>query len=154
LGKMMARAGVIAALYIIVTFLLQAISFGPIQLRVAEVLTVLPILYLEAVPGVFVGVLIANIFGGLGMVDIVLGSGISLLAAYITFRFRHSFVAYLSPVLLNSFLVSAYLHLLFEWPYWLNVISISVSQAIVILGLGYPLIQYLKKLKNRVDFLR
>ncbi len=152
--KKIARAGIIAALYIVITFLLQAISFGPIQLRVAEALTVLPILYFEAVPGIFAGVLIANIFGGLGLVDIGLGSLISLLAAFLTYLFRRNFLAYLSPIVLNGFLVSAYLHLLFDLPYWEVAISITISQAIVILGLGYPLIRYLKRVKGEIDFLR
>lgn len=154
MSKKIARAGVIAALYIVITFLLQAISFGPIQLRVAEALTVLPILYLEAVPGIFAGVLIANIFGGLGLVDIILGSLISLLAGFLTYLFRKSFLAYLSPVVLNGFLVSAYLHLLFDLPYWEVALSITISQAIVIFGLGYPLIRYLRKIKSNIDFLR
>ncbi len=152
--KKIARAGIIAALYIVITFLLQAISFGPIQLRVAEALAVLPILYIEAVPGVFAGVLIANIFGGLGLADIGFGSLISLLAAILTYLFRNNFLAYLSPIILNGFLVSAYLHLLFDLPYWEVALSINISQAIVIFGLGYPLIRYLKKLKNEMDFLR
>jgi len=154
LTKKIARAGIIAALYIVITFLLQAISFGPIQLRVAEALAVLPILYIEAVPGVFAGVLIANIFGGLGLADIGFGSLISLLAAILTYLFRNNFLAYLSPIILNGFLVSAYLHLLFDLPYWEVALSINISQAIVIFGLGYPLIRYLKKLKNEMDFLR
>jgi len=154
LSKKIARAGVIAALYIVITFLLQAISFGPVQLRVAEALTVLPILYLEAVPGVFAGVLIANIFGGLGLVDIGLGSLISLLAAFLTYLFRKNFLAYLSPIILNGFLVSAYLHLLFDLPYWEVAFSITVSQAIVILGLGYPLIRYLRRIQRDIDFLQ
>lgn len=68
---------------------------------VAEGLTVLPILYKEAIPGIFIGVLLANIFGGLGLADIVVGSLTSLVAAYLTYRFRRSFLAYLSPILLE-----------------------------------------------------
>lgn len=141
----LARAGLIAALYIAITIVLAPISFGPLQLRVAEALTVLPILYIEAVPALFIAVLIANVYGGVGLVDIVAGSLITLLAAVVTYRFRHSFIAYLSPILLNGFLVSLYLHYLFGWPYWLTVLSISTGQAVVILGLGYPLIGILKK---------
>ncbi len=142
------RAGIIAALYTAVTLILLPISFGPVQLRVAEALTVLPILFPEAIAGLFIGVFFANIFGGLGLPDILGGSFITLIAAAVTYRFRHSIIAYLSPILFNAFLVSLYLHALFEWPYWLTVVSIGLSQTLVVFGLGYPLVQLLKKLQD------
>ncbi|MGB4483629.1 MAG: QueT transporter family protein [bacterium] len=133
-------------MYLSITYFLIPISFGAIQLRLAEALTVLPILYPEAVPALFIGVLLSNaLFGGLGLVDIVVGSLTTLVAAIITYRFRHSIIAYLSPIVLNAFIISIYLHLLAGLPYWLTVVSIGLSQAIVVFGLGYPLIWYLRK---------
>lgn len=143
-----ARAGIIAALYIAVTLVLLPVSFGPVQLRVAEALAVLPILFPEAIAGLFIGVFFANIFGGLGLADILGGSFITLVAAAVTYRFRHSIIAYLSPILFNAFLVSLYLHALFEWPYWLTVVSIGLSQTLVVFGLGYPLVRLLKKIQE------
>jgi uncharacterized membrane protein len=141
-----ARIGVIAALYLVITYFLLPISFGAIQLRLAEGLTVLPILYPESIVGLFLGVLLANtLLGGLGLVDIVVGSLTTLAAAIITYRFRHSIIAYLSPIVLNAFIISLYLHLLAGLPYWLTVLSIGISQTIVVFGLGYPLIWYLRR---------
>lgn len=144
-AKHLTRAALIAGLYVIITYILSPISFGPIQFRVSEALTVLPILYPEAIPALFIGVFLSNIIGGLGMVDILGGSLVTLLAAYGTYYFRDSFIAYLSPILLNGLLISIYLHLLFAIPYWLTVIQISISEAAVVLFLGYPLIRVLKK---------
>ena len=135
----------IAGIYIVITYLLAPISFGPLQFRAAEALTVLPIIYPEAIPALFIAVLIANIFGGLGLVDIVGGSLVTLLAAYLTYYFRESILAYLSPVLLNGFLISIYLTVLFELPYWITVLQIAISEALVVFLLGFPLIYYLKK---------
>jgi uncharacterized membrane protein len=143
-----ARAGIIAALYITITLVLHPISYGPVQLRAAEALAVLPILFPEAIAGLFIGVFFANIFGGLGLPDILGGSFTTLVAAVVTYRFRHHIIAYLSPILFNAFLVSLYLHVLFEWPYWLTVFSIGLSQTLVVFGLGYPLIRFLKKLQE------
>lgn len=140
----MTRVALIAGVYVVVTILLAPISFGPIQLRVSEALTVLPILFPEAIPALFIGVLISNVFGGLGIYDIVFGSLITLVAAYFSWRFRHSVLAYFSPIVFNGLFVSLYLHLLFQWPYWLTVLSISVSEAIVVFALGVPLIRYLR----------
>ena len=139
------RGAMIAGIYIVITYLLAPISFGPLQFRAAEALTVLPIIYPEAIPALFIAVLIANIFGGLGLVDIVGGSLVTLLAAYLTYYFRESILAYLSPVLLNGFLISIYLTVLFELPYWITVLQIAISEALVVFLLGFPLIYYLKK---------
>nr|WP_255666618.1 QueT transporter family protein [Halanaerobium polyolivorans] len=141
----MARGAAITALYVVITYFLAPISFGPLQFRAAEALTLLPIIFPEAVPALFLGVLLANVIGGLGMVDIIGGSLVTLLAAYVTYKYRDSIIAYLSPIVFNAFLISIYLHLLFSLPYWLTVLQIGISQALVILLLGYPMIKYLKK---------
>lgn len=143
--KRISRGAAITALYVVITYFLAPVSFGPIQFRAAEALTVLPIMFPEAVPALFLGVLLANVIGGLGMVDIVGGSLVTLLAAYVTYKNRDNIFAYLSPILFNAFLISIYLHTLFGLPYWLNVIQIGLSEAVVVLVLGVPLIKYLKK---------
>jgi len=137
-------SGIIAALYVSITFLLSAISFGPVQVRVAEGLTLLPILFPEAIMGLFLGCLLANILGPWGAVDIVFGSLTTLLAALVTYRFRHSYIAYLSPIILNAFIVSLYLYAFFRIPYWPTVLTIGLGQSIAVLGVGLPLIRLLK----------
>ncbi|NLY55387.1 MAG: QueT transporter family protein [Firmicutes bacterium] len=139
------RAAIIAALYVILVWLLAPVSFGPIQFRLAEALTLLPMLYVEAVPGLFVGVLLANLLGGLGLWDVFGGSLVTLLAAYITWRFRHKpVIAILSPIVCNAFLISLYLHYIFTLPYWVMVLSIGASEAVVVLLAGVPLFKFLE----------
>lgn len=146
--RQLTRGALIAGLYVIITYILSPISFGPLQFRLSESLTVLPILYPEAVPALFVGVLLSNIFGGLGFVDIIGGSLTTLIAAYFTYRYRDSFFAYLSPIIFNGLLISTYLHVLFDLPYWLTAIEIAASEAVVVFMVGYPLIGYLKNKVN------
>ena len=144
------RGGLIAALYIVLVFAFQFASFGPIQFRVAEALTLLPMVYPEAVLGIYVGTMLANILGGFGPWDIFGGSLISLLAAYITYRYRGSWVAYASPIVLNALLVSLYLRFIFEIPsYWLIVLSIGIGQSVVVLGAGIPLLRWVRKNQKR-----
>ncbi len=140
----LARASIIAGAYVVITYILQPISFGPIQLRISEALTVLPILYPEAVPALFIGVMLANLWSPLGLVDIFGGSIVTLISAYVTYRLRGSVLAYLSPVLFNAILVSIYLHPVFGWPYWMTALSIGVSEAIVVFTLGYQLVKFLR----------
>jgi len=149
--KDLARGALIAAVYIVLCIALQPISYGAVQLRVAEALTVLPILYQEAIPGIFIGVLLANIFGGLGLADIVFGSLTSLAAAYLTWRFRRSFAAYLFPVIMNAAIISIYLHAIANLPYWATVLSIGASEAIVVFALGYPLVRMLRRYEGLND---
>lgn len=141
----LARGALIAAVYVVLCLVLQPLSYGVLQLRLAEALTLLPILFVEAIPGLFVGAFLANVFGGLGLVDIVCGSLITLMAAYATYALRNSLLAYLPPIVFNALFVSAYLHLLFNWPYWLTVLSIGASQTLVIFTLGHGLILILKR---------
>ena len=82
----LALGGMVAALYAALTVLLAPLSYGPVQLRFSEGLTLLPYFLPEAVPGLAVGCLIANLFGGYGAVDVVVGTGATLLAAVLTRR--------------------------------------------------------------------
>lgn len=140
------RPGVIASVYVGLTYALAPISFGQFQFRVAEALTVLPILYPEAVPALFIGCFLANIIGPYGILDIVLGSLTTLLAAALTRMFRKSAIAYFWPIALNAFIVSAYLSLLAETKasYWAFVLSIGISEAASVLLVGIPLVKFLR----------
>ena len=88
------QAAMIAAIYVVLTLLFKPISFGEIQIRIAEALTILPLFTPAAVPGVFVGCLIANFLGGGILLDIICGSLATLIGAVLTYRLRN-----LNPVL-------------------------------------------------------
>ena len=115
----LARAGVVAAVYgglsIAVLQFMPYLSWGPIQLRLSEALTVLPLFWSGAVPGLWAGTLLANLFnlgaaGPLGWLDVVFGSLATLLAAMYTRRFRsRPALALAGPVVINALVVAAYL---------------------------------------------
>lgn len=142
--QQIARIGVIAGLYVTFTFLLAAISFGPVQVRVSEALTLLPILYPEAIPALFLGCFLANLLGPFGAVDIIFGSLTTLVAAWLTYRFRRSVLTYLSPIICNAFIVSLYLFIFFRIPYWPTVLTIGLGESVAVLALGLPLLHLLK----------
>ena len=78
-------SAIIAALYAALTLLLAHISYGPVQLRLSEAFTVLPMVLPQSIPGLFVGCVLANALGALlGLTaawDILFGSVATLLAA-------------------------------------------------------------------------
>ena len=81
----LAVGAAIAAVYAVLTYLLAPISYGAVQFRVAEAMTLLPILMPEAIPGLFVGCLLANLLGGAGPLDVIFGSLTTLVAAVMTY---------------------------------------------------------------------
>lgn len=140
------QAGLIAAIYAVLTILFAPISYGQIQVRVSEALTILPFFTPAAIPGLFIGCLVANIYGGLGLIDIVFGSLATLLAAYLAFRLRKS--VYLLPlpsVIVNALVIGIILHVLYELPLVVSMLWVGLGQMIACYGLGLPLLFALKK---------
>ena len=120
--RFLARTGLIAAVHATATLLvLQLMSFfawGPIQFRLSEALTVLPLFFTEAVPGLTVGTFLANLInmawsgsGALGMLDVVFGTLATFLGAVWTYRLRkrNVLLALAGPVIVNALIVPAYL---------------------------------------------
>jgi len=141
-------AAIFAGLYAALTILLAPWSYGPIQVRVAEALTVLPYMFPQAIPGLWIGCMLANIVGGYGPLDIFGGSALTLIAAWMTWRLRRTgkpWLAPMPPVLINALGVGYILHIMIEVPYWITVLQVGIGQAIACFGLGLPLLYALKK---------
>ena len=153
-----ARTAAIAGVYAALTIVLQPISYGPLQVRVAEALTVLPYVAAPAVPGLFLGCLLANLLGGFGWQDVVFGSLATLLAALITrwmgSRLWSPALAPLPAVVLNALIVPAYLHLIFNLPYALTAAQILIGQTVACYGVGYPLLSLLSRRQDLADRIR
>ena len=82
------QAAEIAALYVVLVIMFNYCSFGPIQFRIAEALTILPYFTPAAIPGLFVGCLLSNILGGAAIWDIIFGSIATLIGAIGTYALR------------------------------------------------------------------
>ena len=78
----------IAALYVALTLAFAPISFGPVQLRVSEALCILPFFTPAAIPGLFIGCLIANFLGTAIMLDVIFGSLATLIGAAVGYMLR------------------------------------------------------------------
>ena len=82
------QAAMIAAVYVVLTTIFAAFSFGEIQVRISEALTILPLFTPAAIPGLFVGCLVGNILGGAVLPDIIFGSIATLIGAFGTWKLR------------------------------------------------------------------
>lgn len=147
--KYVVQAAVIAALYAVFTIFFTFSSYGLIQVRVAEALTVLPFFTPAAIPGLFAGCIIANIFSPNGMVDVIVGSLATLTAAVLSRHMPRRLVP-VPPIAVNAAAVGIMLSVLLNFPVWLSVLYVAAGQAVACYGLGYPLLLLLQKFKDRI----
>lgn len=147
--KYLARTAMIAALYAAVTLIAAPIPFGSVQFRISEALTVLPLLYVEAVPGLAIGCLLANIASTPW--DMLFGTTATLLAALATYFSRRLWIGVWPPIVFNMFLVPVVFLFMpdFPYPYWFNVLTVGLGQLGAVLLLGVPLYYGLKKAARR-----
>ena len=151
--RTLVRAALIAALYTVLTLLLQPLSYGEVQIRFSEALTLLPILLPEAVPALAVGCLLANILGGCTIFDIVFGTLATLLAALCTRRLRNRFwLAALMPVLFNGVIVGAVVHYCYApvFPLPLSMLSVAAGEAVACLIVGPLLVRVMQRIPQEL----
>jgi len=149
--RYVARASATAGLYVVLCLALAPLSYGVVQVRVAEGLTLLPLVWPEAVPGLALGALIANAVGPYGIVDIILGSAATALAAYLTWRTRRRRIAPLWPVIINGLVVGSYVPFvagleMHGWTVPASIASVALGEAVAVFAVGVPLIRALRRL--------
>ena len=148
------QAAMIAALYVVLTLVFQAISFGEIQVRIAEALTLLPVFTPAAIPGLFIGCLIGNVIGGSILPDIIFGSLATLIGAYFTYLLRrqNKFLAPLPPIISNIIIVPFILRYAygFNLPIPFMMLTVGMGEVISCGVLGMILYTPLQKHRNRI----
>ena len=82
------QAAAIGAIYVVLTLLFAPLSYGEVQVRFSEALTILPYFTPAAIPGLFVGCILSNLLGGAIPVDIIFGSIATLIGAIFTYKLR------------------------------------------------------------------
>ncbi|KYH35583.1 queuosine precursor transporter QueT [Clostridium tepidiprofundi DSM 19306] len=152
-AKKIAFTALIAAIYAAVTYSLTFISFGVVQFRIAEGLTVLPYFSPLAIPGLFLGCIISNIISPIGIPDLILGSLATLIAAVLTYLIGKSnikgkkFLAPLPPVIINAIMIGIMLKVLYvpEMPLYLCMLQVGFGEIVCCYGLGIPLMHAIEK---------
>lgn len=143
------QAAMIAALYIVLTFLANAFGLAnyAIQVRLSEALTILPFFTPAAIPGLYVGCIIANILTGCALPDIIFGSLATLLGALGTWLLRRfKWAAPVPPILANAIIVPFILYYAYGIaPIWFSFITVSIGEIISCGVLGMLLLFTLNK---------
>ena len=128
------------------------LTFGAIQCRFAEALTVLPFLNPVTAWGLFVGCVVTNLLSPYGPLDMIFGSLTTLIAAVLTAKCRRKWLAPLPPVLCNAVIISvviAFQQVGFTEAFWAsfgyNALTIGVGEVLACYGLGMILLAVMEK---------
>lgn len=159
-AKRICRAGIIAALYVALTYAFAPVAFGVFQIRPGEALTLLPLFFPEAIPALYVGCLLANLASPFLVYDLTIGPLVTLAAAVCTYFIGVAFRKYagkggaalkiglggIFPVLFNAFVIPAVIVFLCSegqdatiGAYWLTFASFLLTETVWVIGLGTPL---------------
>lgn len=152
--KLITQAAMIAALYVVLTFIANALGLAnyAVQVRFSEALTILPFFTPAAIPGLFVGCLTSNILTGCALPDIIFGSLATLAGAFFTYKLRkHKWLAPIPPIAANMLVIPPVL--LYAYgirPLWLSFVTVTAGEIISCGILGMLLLFTLEKYRTRL----
>jgi uncharacterized membrane protein len=151
---MLCRAGMIAALYVALTAIFGPFAFGTVtfggifEIRPSEALTILPLFFVEAVPGLYIGCMLANLASMYTVYDIFLGSLATLIAALLTYatgriiknHVLKVIVGGFFPIIVNAFIIPAVWILAgsTDIVYWYQFALMLLNEGVWIYALGIP----------------
>ncbi len=151
----LSRVAVITALYFVLTYFMPALSYGPLQLRIGEAMTVLPLVFPEASIGLIIGCFIANIFSVYGWLDMVFGTFATILASFATLflgkilrekKFM-PIIALFPNVFFNAIILPLVWFLYgVEEAYFAMLLSIVVTETVMVYALGLPFYYTFKRI--------
>lgn len=144
----LARLAVVAALYAALTLVLSGFSFGPVQFRIAEILTLLCFYRRDYSIALIVGCFIANCFSPMALMDMVFGTLATAIAVIPMFSVKNIWLASLLPVLSNAVIIAVELQLAFNEPIWLSMLTVGLGELVVITAVGCPLFRFVLE-KNK-----
>ena len=150
---MITQAAVIAAVYVVLTLIFAPISFGPIQFRISEALVVLPFFTPAAIPGLFIGCLLGNIFGGAMAADVVFGSLATLIGACASYGLRgHKWLVCVPPILSNTLIIPWVLRFAYgaEDMIPFLMLTVGIGEVLAVGVLGNLLLFQLDKYKGLI----
>ena len=157
-----AQGAMVAALYVALTWIasIAGLSSMAIQVRISEALCVLPFFLPAAVPGLFVGCLLANLLTGAAIYDVIFGSLATLLGAVGTYLLRkHKFLCTLAPVVSNIIIIPLVLRYGYgltmeyggrDWSIPFYMLTVGAGEIICCCVLGTILLNALAKVRNAI----
>ncbi|WP_437130438.1 QueT transporter family protein [Peptostreptococcus russellii] len=120
----------VCAIYVVLT-LINPLSYGAVQFRFSEVMAVLPFFNRKYIPGVTLGVLIANLFSQLGVVDVMVGVGICIISYTISYFIKNPYANAVIYSVLCGIFVGGELYFIVNAPLLITGTSVLIGQLVV-----------------------
>jgi len=151
--KRIAKIGLIAALYAVITLALGFISYGPIQFRIAEIMTLLPLFGKEYIIALTLGCFLANVIGPYGLPDIIFGTLATFISVYLVYltgkvmnyKKGHILIASLWPTIVNAIIIGIMLNIISGFPLIISILEVGFGEFVVITIIGVPLFKVFKE---------
>lgn len=160
--RLIAVQALIAAVYASMSLALPMLSYGAVQVRFSEALTLLPVFSPQCIWGVAVGCFLANLIGAflgvntLGFLDVLVGTAATLIAAFLTaalgrIRFRKlPVLASLPPVIVNGLVIGAEIMYVTAGRldlrmFFLSGLSVAAGELVACCGFGLTMVWFLEK---------
>ena len=140
------KSALIAGLYALLTFILQPISYGPVQFRLSEMLILIVFINSNYIVGLTVGCLISNFFGGFGLLDMIFGTlatFLSLVCISLTAKkingLKGLIIASLWPTIINGLIIGIMLNHVANVPLFLTIGQVAIGEFVVLTIIGIPI---------------
>ena len=149
--QLITQGAAIAAIYVVLTLVFAPISYGAVQVRIAEALTILPMFTPAAIPGLFAGCLLANFIGGAVIWDIIFGSIATLIGAILGWKLRRNrWLVPIPAIAANTVIVPLVLRYGYgeNLPILLMAVYVAAGEIISCYVLGELLAEVLLRYRN------
>ncbi|MDR1781678.1 MAG: QueT transporter family protein [Bacilli bacterium] len=138
------KLGVVAAIYVALSVMIQPLSYGQIQMRLGEALMVLPFINRKYTISLTLGCFIVNLFSPLGLVDVAFGTCATLCACLLIGLCRNIFLVLIPAALVNGIIVGVELNLVFQLPLFFTMFTVGVGELVAVF-IGVIIFYYLIK---------
>ena len=147
-SKKMAMIGATAAIYAVLTVAMAPISYGAVQLRLSELMTLLAFVDPVFIPGLVLGNFIANLFSPFGLPDVVFGTLATFIAVFMMSKMKSMLIASFWPTIANGLIIGLELAIFTGAPFVSTALYVALGEFLVVTVLGYPVFKVVMKNKT------
>lgn len=150
--KKLVYTAIIAGIYAVLTIFMAPISYGAIQFRLPEMLTLLAFVNPQFAPGLVLGCFIANLFSPFGFIDVIVGTSATAIAVYSMRYTKNIWMASLTPTIANGVIVGLMIALTANLPIFETMLFVGIGEFVVVTIIGVPIIKLImSKIGNKLS---
>ena len=148
--------GIVAAIYVVVTYALGGLAFMNIQFRISEALVLLCFYDKRYILPLSLGCFIANLNPSSGMLawDLTAGVFATVLSLILISKCKNIIVASMIPAILNGIIVGIGLNIFIGLPLFLSMAQVALGEIVCVTIVGVPLFKLLEKNKRFIKMIK